>query len=94
MHHWPMSQPSGLAAGLYPEPPVHRKPSETVTISILGLLLPTDQGKQLPQSDYRVPILVGLVGIGAGGCVGAARCLPPRDCPNCFRLFLMLPTSF
>ncbi len=65
-----MSQSSGVAAGHYTELPVNRKPSETVTVSILGLLLRTNQGKQLSQSDYRLPILAGLAGIGAGVASG------------------------
>ncbi len=56
---------------------MQRKPLEIVTISILGLLLPTNQGKQLPESYYRVPILAGLAGIGAGVASGQPDvCLP------------------
>ncbi len=68
---------TGVAAGPYTEPHAHQKPSGTVTSGILGLLLPTNQGKHLPRFDYKVPILVGLASIAAGGRGGEGQ---PNAC--------------
>ena len=59
-HKFPYRCPIGLclnhrgsAAGLYTEPPAHRKPSGIVTNSTLGLLLPNNQGKHLHRSQLQ-----------------------------------------
>ncbi len=80
----------GVASGLCTEPPVHRKPSGTVINSTLSLLLPNNQGKHLPDPNYRIPISACLASIPAG-VSGQLNYLLPRGFPNCLGLLPILP---
>ena len=87
-----MSNIGGSGSGLFTEPPELQKPSGTVTISILGLLLPTYQGKHLPRSQLQGTIFAGLPGMGAGVCIGGDPTSASRNYSNCSGRFLTLPT--
>ncbi len=65
-----------------------------VTISVLALLLPVNQGKHLPRSKLQGTISPGLAAMGAGVCIGGFRYLPSGTILTAPGPPVKLPTVF